>query len=52
MTMAQEKFDALVKQLEDYAQRQPANYKLRLGLLAVLGYKALRQTAGGSIYCC
>lgn len=38
MTMAQEKFDALVKQLEDYAQRQPANYKLRLGLLAVLGY--------------
>jgi Zn-dependent protease with chaperone function len=38
MTMTGEQFDALVKQLEDYAQRQPANYKLRLRLLALLGY--------------
>ena len=38
MTMTREQFDALVNQLEDYAQQQPANYKLRLRLLAVLGY--------------
>ncbi len=38
MTMTREQFDALVKKLEAYSQQQPANYKLRLGLLAVLGY--------------
>ncbi len=36
--MTNEEFNALIQQLETYAQRQPANYKLRVGLLAVLGY--------------
>lgn len=36
--MTKEEFDALIQQLETYAQRQPASYKLRVGLLAVLGY--------------
>lgn len=38
IVMTQEKFDALVKRLEDLARKQPATYKLRVGLLAVLGY--------------
>ncbi|MGE5660126.1 MAG: M48 family metallopeptidase [Actinomycetota bacterium] len=36
--MKPEKFDAMVKKLESYAQRQPVLYKLRVALLAVLGY--------------
>jgi Zn-dependent protease with chaperone function len=36
--MTREEFNALVQKLETYAQRQPASYKLRVGLLAVLGY--------------
>ncbi|NEP54373.1 MAG: peptidase, partial [Moorea sp. SIO3C2] len=36
--MTNEEFDTLVKKLEDYAQRYPNNYKLRVGLLAALGY--------------
>lgn len=36
--MTREAFNALVQKLETYAQRQPASYKLRVGLLAVLGY--------------
>ncbi len=41
MTMTikrQEQFDALVQQIEKYARRQPAQYRLRVGLLAALGY--------------
>ncbi len=36
--MNQDQFDTLVKNLEDYAQRHPAGYKIRVGLLAALGY--------------
>lgn len=36
--MNREEFDTLIQKLETYAQRQPASYKLRVGLLAVLGY--------------
>ncbi|HKQ52757.1 MAG TPA: M48 family metallopeptidase [Pyrinomonadaceae bacterium] len=36
--MKQEEFDALVKRLEGYARAHPASYKLRVGLLAALGY--------------
>lgn len=36
--MTNEQFDALVNQLENYAQKHPGGYKLRLGLLAALGY--------------
>ncbi|HEY9725797.1 MAG TPA: peptidase, partial [Chroococcales cyanobacterium] len=36
--MTREEFDALIQQLETYAQRQPTSYKLRVGLLAILGY--------------
>jgi Zn-dependent protease with chaperone function len=36
--MNKEQFDALVKRLEGYARSHPAGYKLRVGLLAALGY--------------
>lgn len=36
--MTQEQFDALVERLEIFARQQPINYKLRVGLLAALGY--------------
>lgn len=36
--MTNEEFDRLVKQLETYAQQHPGQYKLRVGLLAFLGY--------------
>ena len=36
--MKQEEFDTLVKNLEEYAQRSPRNYKLRVVLLGILGY--------------
>lgn len=38
IVMTQEQFDALVLRLESFARQQPANYKLRVGLLAALGY--------------
>lgn len=38
MAMTQERFDTLVQQLERYARRDPQGYKLRVGLLAGLGY--------------
>ena len=38
MAMRQEQFDALVQRLENFARQQPGIYKLRVGLLAVLGY--------------
>jgi Zn-dependent protease with chaperone function len=39
MTLEQlQKFDALVQRIEKSARRKPAQYKLRLGFLAVLGY--------------
>lgn len=34
----QEQFDALVQKTEKYVRREPAQYRLRVGLLAVLGY--------------
>jgi Zn-dependent protease with chaperone function len=36
--MNQEDFEARVKELEDYARRHPGSYRLRVGLLAALGY--------------
>lgn len=38
MAMSEEQFDALVKRLESFARRQPEKYKLRVSLLAALGY--------------
>jgi Zn-dependent protease with chaperone function len=39
--MTPETFDALVQDLEQYSQRNPQMYKLRVGLLALLGYAYL-----------
>lgn len=36
--MTREEFNALIQRLETYAHQQPTSYKLRVGLLAVLGY--------------
>lgn len=36
--MNQEQFDNLVQRLESFSSQQPGSYKLRVGLLAVLGY--------------
>lgn len=38
MAFTEEQFDALVKRLETIAQQRPGTYKLRVGLLALLGY--------------
>jgi Zn-dependent protease with chaperone function len=39
--MTHEQFAALVQRLEPFAQKNPAAYKVRLGLLAALGYAYL-----------
>jgi Zn-dependent protease with chaperone function len=41
MALNQEQFEALVKRLETFARDQPKNYRLRVGLLAALGYAYL-----------
>jgi Zn-dependent protease with chaperone function len=41
MALNQEQFEALVKRLEIFAREQPKNYRLRVGLLAALGYAYL-----------
>ncbi len=38
MGVTEQQFDALIQRLENVARRQPALYKLRVGLLALLGY--------------
>jgi len=38
MSMTQVQFEALVRKLENYSREQPANYKFRVRLLALLGY--------------
>lgn len=38
MAMTHEKFEALVRRLEPFARRSPGQYRLRVGLLAALGY--------------
>lgn len=38
MAMTHEQFAALVRRLEEYARREPGGYRLRVGLLAALGY--------------
>ena len=38
MAMKQDEFQSLVTRLEAYAQQNPAQYRLRVGLLAALGY--------------
>lgn len=36
--MTHEKFDALIKRLEGYAREHPGGYRVRVGLLGMLGY--------------
>ncbi|HEY9805417.1 MAG TPA: hypothetical protein V6D04_02545, partial [Candidatus Obscuribacterales bacterium] len=38
MAWTEEKFEALIQRLEKLARQQPTTYKIRVGLLAVLGY--------------
>ncbi len=38
MAMTDEQFDEMVRRLEEVARRNPSRYKLRVGLLAALGY--------------
>ena len=38
MALTEEQFDVLVKRLEELARQQPAMYRLRVALLAALGY--------------
>jgi Zn-dependent protease with chaperone function len=38
MTWNQEKFDALIQRLETFARQHPAKYRLRVAVLAALGY--------------
>ncbi|HEY9747489.1 MAG TPA: M48 family metalloprotease, partial [Allocoleopsis sp.] len=38
MAWTQEQFETLIQRLEKFARQQPATYKVRVGLLAVLGY--------------
>lgn len=45
--MTPETFDALVQNLEQYSQRNPQTYKLRVGLLALLGYLYLFLVVSG-----
>ncbi len=45
--MTPETFDALVQNLEQYSQRNPQMYKLRVGLLALLGYAYLFLVVSG-----
>ncbi len=47
MALNQEQFEALVKKLERFAREQPKNYRLRVGLLAALGYAYLFLILGG-----
>lgn len=48
--MEEKEFVALVDELEDFAHRNPGEYKLRVALLAALGYVFLI----GSVitFCC
>ena len=46
MAMTHEKFEALVQKLEPFARRSPGQYRLRVGLLAVLGYVYLLAMLG------
>ncbi len=39
--MTHEQFDALVEKLERFAHKEPASYRIRVGLLAALGYTYL-----------
>jgi Zn-dependent protease with chaperone function len=45
--MTPETFDALVQDLERYSQRNPQMYRLRVGLLALLGYLYLILVVSG-----
>ncbi|MGB3641177.1 MAG: hypothetical protein WBA39_26890 [Rivularia sp. (in: cyanobacteria)] len=38
MSLNQEQFDILIQKLEVFARKQPSAYKLRVGLIATLGY--------------
>jgi Zn-dependent protease with chaperone function len=47
MAMDREKFATLVEELENAARQQPIAYKVRVGLLALLGYGYLVAVLGG-----
>jgi Zn-dependent protease with chaperone function len=47
MAMDREKFATLVEELENAARRNPIAYKVRVGLLALLGYGYLLAILGG-----
>lgn len=47
MAVTQQQFDALIQRLENVARRQPALYKLRVGLLALLGYAYIFSVLAG-----
>lgn len=49
IAMTNEQFEALVQRLEPFAQKNPAAYKLCLGLLAGLGYAYLLAIVAGAI---
>lgn len=38
LNMKQEQFDTLIRKLEDFSQRNPGSYRLRVALFAALGY--------------
>lgn len=46
MPMTREQFEAVVVRLEEYARRSPGGYRLRVGLLAALGYAYLLLVLG------
>ena len=50
MAMTQEKFDTLVERLETFARQQLGTYKLRVGLLAALGYAYIFLILAGLIF--
>lgn len=49
MAVTQQQFDALIQRLESVARRQPGLYKLRVGLLALLGYAYIFSVLAGLV---
>ncbi|MBW4497647.1 MAG: M48 family metalloprotease [Oscillatoria princeps RMCB-10] len=47
MAITEQQFDALIQRLENVARRQPGLYKLRVGLLALLGYAYIFSVLAG-----
>lgn len=49
MSFTQERFDQLVQKLEGFARKSPGSYRLRVGLLAALGYGYLFLLLAGAL---